>query len=181
MSDAKRGAWTALLSAVAIAISVGGVVLAEVPCHEVVLPIEPRTTHARSDFGMVATGSPEATEAAVRILEVGGNAVDAAVAAALTLGVADPDASGLGGMTLMVIHLATDKTLVIDGTSPTPLKVNPSRLRQLKETGPLVFEIPAGPTAGGTGTGCSSSRTDSARASSTTPEPINASRSIPVG
>jgi gamma-glutamyltranspeptidase/glutathione hydrolase len=87
---------------------------------------------------MVATGSPEATEAAVRILEVGGNAVDAAVAAALTLGVADPDASGLGGMTLMVIHLATDKTLVIDGTSPTPLKVNPSRLRQLKETGPLV-------------------------------------------
>ena len=84
---------------------------------------------------MVATGSPEATDAAVRILEMGGNAIDAAVAAALTLGIADPDASGLGGMTLMVIHLAIDQTVVIDGTSPTPLKVNPTRLRRIKEAG----------------------------------------------
>jgi gamma-glutamyltranspeptidase/glutathione hydrolase len=87
---------------------------------------------------MVATGSPEATAAAVDILETGGNAIDAAVAAALTLGVADPDASGLGGMTLMVIRLADGRTLVIDGTSPTPLAVNPARLRKLKEAGTLV-------------------------------------------
>ena len=138
MSDANRGAWATLWSALAITASVVGVVFAEVPCHEVTLPTEPRTSHARSDFGIVATGSPEATGAAVEILESGGNAIDAAVAAALTLGVADPDASGLGGMTLMVIHLATGQTLVIDGTSPTPLNVNPARLRQLKEAGTLV-------------------------------------------
>jgi gamma-glutamyltranspeptidase/glutathione hydrolase len=146
VSDAKRGAWAVLWSAVAIATSVVGIVFAEVPCHEIVLPIEPRSTHARSDFGMVATGSPEATEAAVKILEMGGNAVDAAVAAALTLGVADPDASGLGGMTVMVIHLATDETLVIDGTSPTPLNVNPSRLRQPKEAGAVGHGLVAVPT-----------------------------------
>jgi len=138
VSNTKRGAWATLWPAFAIAVSVVGVVIAEVPCHEVVLPTEPRTTQARSDFGIVATGSPEATDAAVEILESGGNAIDAAVAAALTLGVADPDASGLGGMTLMVIRLATNQTLVIDGTSPTPLQVNPTRLRQLKEAGTLI-------------------------------------------
>ncbi len=138
MSDAERGAWATLWSALAIAISFVAAVFAEVPCHEVVLPTEPRTTRARSDFGIVATGSQEATNVAVEILESGGNAIDAAVAAALTLGVADPDASGLGGMTLMVIHLASNQTFVIDGTSPTPLNVNPTRLRQLKEAGTLV-------------------------------------------
>ncbi len=45
---------------------------------------------ARSDFGMVSTGSVEATRAGVRILEQGGNAIDAAVAAAFALGVSDP-------------------------------------------------------------------------------------------
>jgi gamma-glutamyltranspeptidase/glutathione hydrolase len=39
---------------------------------------------------MVSTGSVEATRAGVQILEKGGNAVDAAVAAAFALGVADP-------------------------------------------------------------------------------------------
>jgi gamma-glutamyltranspeptidase/glutathione hydrolase len=96
---------------------------------------------------MVATGSPEATGAAVGILERGGNAIDAAVAAALVLGVADPDASGLGGMTLMVIHLAGGRTLVIDGTSPTPLGVNPARLRELEKAGNQVgHELVAVPT-----------------------------------
>jgi gamma-glutamyltranspeptidase len=65
------------------------------------LPAPIRTAVARSDFGMVASGSPEATDAGAQILERGGNAIDAAVAAALTLGVADADASGLGGMTYM--------------------------------------------------------------------------------
>ncbi len=138
MSDTKGGVEATLWFVLAIAVSVVGVVVAEVPCQEVVLPTEPRTTHARSDFGIVATGSAEATDAAVEILESGGNAIDAAVAAALTLTVADPDASGLGGMTLMVIHLATNQTIVLDGTSPTPLNVNPARLRQLKEAGTLV-------------------------------------------
>ena len=97
------------------------------------VPVSPVTSIARSDFGMAATGSPEATEAAVGILERGGNAIDAAVAAALMLGVSDADASGLGGMTYMVIHLADGRTLVVDGTSPTPQGVKPERLRELKE------------------------------------------------
>jgi len=96
---------------------------------------------------VVATGCPEATGAAVSILEMGGNAVDAAITASLTLGAADPDASGIGGMTYMVIHLANGKTLAIDGTSPTPVVVDPARLQELKKEGSLFgHELVAVPT-----------------------------------
>ena len=78
------------MAVAAITVAFVGVLFAEKTCHEGFLPVEPSATRARSDFGMVASGSPEATDAAVDILERGGNAVDAAVAAALMLGVADP-------------------------------------------------------------------------------------------
>jgi len=96
---------------------------------------------------MVATGSLEATDAGVKILEMGGNAIDAAVASALMLGVSDPDASGLGGMTYMVVRLADGRTVAIDGTAPTPRAVDPARLQELKENGQLVgHEMAAVPT-----------------------------------
>jgi len=101
-------------------------------------PPELEAPEARSDFGMVSTGSVEATHAAVRILEEGGNAIDAAVAASHVLGVADLDASGLGGMTYMVIRLATGRRTVIDGTSFTPLAVDVDELRRRKEADTLA-------------------------------------------
>jgi len=48
-------------------------------------------------FGAVSTGHERATEAALQMLERGGNAVDAAVAAGFMLAVVDPSNSGLGG------------------------------------------------------------------------------------
>ena len=84
------------------------------------LPEQLQSAEAHSRLGMVATGSPEATDAAVRVLERGGNAIDAAVTASLALGVADSDASGLGGSTYMIIRLANGRTVSIDGTAPTP-------------------------------------------------------------
>jgi len=78
---------------------------------------------------------------------MGGNAVDAAITASLTLGAADPDASGIGGMTYMVIHFANGQTLAIDGTSPTPAVVDPDRLQELKLEGRLFgHELVAVPT-----------------------------------
>jgi len=84
---------------------------------------------------MVATGAPEATAAAVRILENGGNAIDAAVTAALALGVADADASGIGGMTYMVIHLANGRTLAVDGSARTPTTIDIESFTEFKESG----------------------------------------------
>lgn len=101
----------------------------------------------RSDFGMVATGSPEATRAAVSILERGGNAIDAAVAAAMMLGVSDPDASGIGGITYMLIRLANGATIAIDGAAVAPLAVDNRRLQEMKEVDALYgYELVTVPT-----------------------------------
>ena len=70
---------------------------------------------------MVATANQRATEAGAAILEAGGNAIDAAVAAAFALGVCEPAASGLGGQTMMLIHhAASRRTFALDGSSRAP-------------------------------------------------------------
>ena len=54
-------------------------------------------TEARAPHGMVATKDVHATKAGVQMLEMGGNAVDAAVAACFAIGVVEPASSGIGG------------------------------------------------------------------------------------
>lgn len=76
---------------------------------------------AVSRGGMVASAHSRATEAGVRMLEAGGNAIDAAVASAFALGVCEPAASGLGGQTMMMIHLREPRrTFALDGSSRAP-------------------------------------------------------------
>ncbi len=76
---------------------------------------------ATSRRGMVATAHHNATSAGVAALEAGGNAIDAAIGAALALGVCEPAASGLGGQTMMLVHLAEEgRTFALDGSSRAP-------------------------------------------------------------
>jgi gamma-glutamyltranspeptidase/glutathione hydrolase len=84
---------------------------------------------------MVSTGSVEATRAGVQILEKGGNAVDAAVAAAFALGVADPGGSGLGGMTYVLISPANGPAIAVDGSATVPLAANAATLLELRTSG----------------------------------------------
>lgn len=86
--------------------------------------VEPQRIGASKD-GMISTQHHCATDAGREILEAGGNAVDAAVAAALALGVCEPAASGLGGQTMMLIHTAEPRrTFALDGSSRAPNRAN---------------------------------------------------------
>ncbi|MCB0996141.1 MAG: gamma-glutamyltransferase [Acidimicrobiales bacterium] len=86
-----------------------------------------RSTFGRS--GMVATAAPGATDAGALMLSLGGNAVDAACAAGLALGVCEPQASGFGGQCLGVVHIG-GRTFALDGSSRVPSLAHLDRFRQ---------------------------------------------------
>ena len=77
-------------------------------------------TEAVGRRGMVIADDPRAADAGAGILRSGGNAVDAAVAAALVMGVVDPQTSGIGGVAAMVVHRGDGATTVIDGSGVAP-------------------------------------------------------------
>jgi gamma-glutamyltranspeptidase/glutathione hydrolase len=90
-----------------------------------------KTPVATGTGGAVATISEKASESAIAILNRGGNAVDAAVAAAATLGVTDPFSCGIGGGGFMVIYLAKDKRVItIDHRETAPASFTPAVFQQ---------------------------------------------------
>lgn len=76
--------------------------------------------------GMVNTANPHATAAGVAMLEAGGSAVDAAIAAHAVLGLVEPQSSGIGGGGFMLIHDAErGEREVIDGRETAPMAAFP--------------------------------------------------------
>ncbi len=78
---------------------------------------------AESKNGMIASGSMYATEAGVKIMASGGNAVDAAAASCLVLMVTDPSNTSLGGRAQILIRLSDGRVIPIDGATKSPSKV----------------------------------------------------------
>lgn len=104
---------------------------------------------ATGQRGIVATVHPIATRAAIRAFERGGNAVDAAVAAALTLGVVDGHNSGIGGGCLMLVRRPDGTFLALDGRETAPSAATPDMFvrngradTRLSQTGALAAGVP---------------------------------------
>jgi gamma-glutamyltranspeptidase/glutathione hydrolase len=120
---------------------------------------------ARGRRGIVVSQVRSAAEAGVAMLDAGGNAVDAAVAAALALATVEPWNSGLGGIGFALVHRAGQPTAeVVDFGPVAPRNLNPSAFKltgRIKQDlfawpevegdtnihGPLSFAIPSS-TAG---------------------------------
>jgi gamma-glutamyltranspeptidase / glutathione hydrolase len=77
--------------------------------------------------GAVATVDPTATRVGLDVLRRGGNAVDAAVAAAATLGVTEPFSAGIGGGGFFVFYDARSRRVhTIDGREAAPAATTPT-------------------------------------------------------
>lgn len=102
-----------------------------------------------AERGIVSSGHPLATDAGLEVLKRGGNAVDAAVAVGLALGVVDPGNSGLGGGCFILIRLANGGVVAIDGRETAPARATPGMFVRdgkpdtvLSQTGALASGVP---------------------------------------
>ncbi len=123
-----------------------------VSCVTPVQPPLPTALQAQAAYGkngMVASVHPLATQAGVNVLKAGGNAIDAAVAVALTLGVVDGHNSGIGGGCFMLIRRADGSVTAIDGREMAPAAAthdmfirNGKGDTELSQTGALASGVP---------------------------------------
>ena len=95
----------------------------------------------RSERGMVATSQPLATEAGLQILRDGGNAIDAAVAAAAVLCVVEPAMTGPGGDLFSLIW-RDGELHGLNASGRAPAAANPDELQIIPEHGPLPITVP---------------------------------------
>ncbi len=77
--------------------------------------------------GAVASAHPLASQAGLDVLRSGGNAVDAAVAMAAALNVVEPYMSGVGGVGLLLLHLADGTTHTLNFSGNTPSDAAPEK------------------------------------------------------
>ena len=87
-----------------------------------------KTPTAVGTGGAAASVDILATDAAIDTLRGGGNAIDAAVAAAAVLGVTEPFSCGIGGGGFMVIRTANGAVTTIDGREAAPARMHPTSL-----------------------------------------------------
>ncbi len=93
--------------------------------------------------GAVASAHPLASQAGLDILRAGGNAIDAVVATAVTLGVVEPYMSGLGGVGFLLMHRAGGETKTLNFSGNTPAAATPEQFTpEQQDCGPRACLIP---------------------------------------
>jgi len=80
--------------------------------------------------GMAATSHPLASQTAVALLEAGGNAIDAAIGAAVLLGICEPQMTGIGGDCFALFTPpGEDRVIALNGSGRAPAGFDAARLR----------------------------------------------------
>lgn len=83
-----------------------------------------------STNGMCATSHPLAAKVAIQILESGGNAVDAAIAGAVLLGICEPQMTGIGGDCFVLLTPpGEDRVVALNGSGRAPAALSAAQLR----------------------------------------------------
>jgi gamma-glutamyltranspeptidase/glutathione hydrolase len=112
--------FAAVTAALAMSVTTGAI-MSPASAHERQKDVFEKTPTATGYGGAVSTVDVDASAAAIEILRKGGNAVDAAVAAAATLGVTEPYSAGIGGGGYFVYYEAkTGDVDTIDGRETAP-------------------------------------------------------------
>lgn len=145
MSRLARGALVGAL----LAASLGGSVAARQsrPSAAAPPPVPGRSVVATT-LGIVAASQPLAARAGVQILERGGNAIDAAIAANATIGLMEPTGNGLGGDLFILYYEAKTGTvhgLNASGWAPsglTPEFLAAKGIREMPQRGIYSVTVP---------------------------------------
>jgi len=99
--------------------------------------------------GMVVTANHYATDAARLMLEKGGHAVDAAIAAHLVLGLVEPQSSGIGGGGFMLVYERAESALTFhDGREVAPEAVSADTFMENGEVMPFIRAWQSGKAVG---------------------------------
>ncbi|MDA9632943.1 gamma-glutamyltransferase family protein [Pelagibacteraceae bacterium] len=85
---------------------------------------QPGRSNVLSNNAMVATSQPLSSQEAINILKLGGNAVDAAIAASAVLSVVEPGSTGIGGDCFAIIKMSNRKGISVNGSGINPAKAN---------------------------------------------------------
>ena len=93
---------------------------------------------ASSPRGVVVAAQPLAAEAGAEILDAGGNAADAAVAAAFAVSVVEPSMNSIGGRTQILVRLPDGSVAGIDATTQAPATYDPETAPQASYGYPTV-------------------------------------------
>ncbi|MFK7767374.1 MAG: gamma-glutamyltransferase [Mariniblastus sp.] len=132
------------------AIFVGSFSMAVTVSPNLLLSQTLQQTHtATSEKNMVASVHPLATAAGLQAFKDGGNAIDAAIATALTLGVVDGFNSGIGGGCFILIRTSDGEFFAIDGREMAPAAAHAkmyveakSKFDRPSQTGALASGVP---------------------------------------
>ena len=113
-----------------------------------------RRSAVLSTGGMVATSQPLAAQAGLAVLRAGGNAIDAALAAAITLTVVEPTSNGIGSDAFAIVWDG-EKLHGLNASGPAPRALSAEALRaaghtEFPERGWTAVSVPGAPDAWGT-------------------------------